>query len=169
METHGIVPVIVPAHVVAGMLALVFGYIALFARKGATLHRKSGTLFVYTILPMAVTGMLISVIEGVAPAINIPFAVLTIYLAITGVAALRQAGVDRRIRVRRHLWRMCLALAIAAMAFFSSPARVPLPGALRALPVLALLLTMFYWLWRLSVRRSSRAVSVPQSTALAEV
>jgi hypothetical protein len=46
---------------------------------------------------------------------------------------------------------------------------VPLPGALRALPVLALLLTMFYWLWRLSVRRSSRAVSVPQSTALAEV
>jgi hypothetical protein len=35
MHTAWIVPWIVPAHVVAGGLALVFGYIALYAAKGA--------------------------------------------------------------------------------------------------------------------------------------
>ena len=45
MQTEGIVPVIVPIHVVAGALALVFGYVALYAAKGAPLHRKSGILF----------------------------------------------------------------------------------------------------------------------------
>ena len=41
MHTAWIVPWIVPAHVVAGGLALVFGYVALYAAKGAPLHRKS--------------------------------------------------------------------------------------------------------------------------------
>ena len=35
---------ILPIHIAAGVLALVFGYVALFAPKGATLHRKSGML-----------------------------------------------------------------------------------------------------------------------------
>ena len=167
MQPQGIVPMILPLHILAGGLGLFFGYVALSAAKGASLHRKSGMLFVYTVLPMAVTGMLISAIEGVAPAINIPFALLTIYLVITGLAALRQAGVDRAIRVRRHLWRMCLALCIAALAFFSSPARVPLPGVLRALPVLAVILTMFYWLWCLRSTRRLRGIAhVPASEAI---
>jgi uncharacterized membrane protein len=56
MQTHGIVPVIVPIHVVAGALALVFGYVALYAVKGAPLHRTSGILFVYAMLTMSLTG-----------------------------------------------------------------------------------------------------------------
>jgi uncharacterized membrane protein len=171
MQTQEIVRFILPAHILAGGLALVFGYAALYAAKGASLHRKSGMMFVYTMPPMALTGMLISAIEGVAPAINIPFALLTIYLVITGVAAVRQTGVDRATRVRRHLWRMCLALVVAAMAFFGAPGRVPLPGALRALPILMVVVTMSYWLWRLRVRRPSRRVvsdSGPHQTVIAE-
>ena len=34
-------------HILAGGLALVFGYVALYSRKGGTLHRRSGMLFVY--------------------------------------------------------------------------------------------------------------------------
>ena len=37
---------ILPAHILAGGLALVVGYVALYATKGATLHRKSGMVFV---------------------------------------------------------------------------------------------------------------------------
>ena len=158
-------------HILAGGLGLISGYVALSAAKGASLHRKSGMLFVCTILPMAVTGMLISAIEGVAPAINIPFALATIYLVITGLAAIRQPGVDRTTRLRRHLWRMSLALGIAALAFFAPPTRVPLPGALRALPVLAVFVTMFYWLWRVRRRprlRDSIGISAHQETAMAK-
>jgi uncharacterized membrane protein len=55
MQTHGIVPVIVPIHVDAGGLALAFGYVALYAAKGAPLHRMSGILFVYAMLTMSCT------------------------------------------------------------------------------------------------------------------
>ena len=34
---------LLPVHILGGALALVFGYVALYATKGATLHRKSGT------------------------------------------------------------------------------------------------------------------------------
>src|SRR5260370_27322382 len=43
-------------HFLAAGLALVFGCVALYAAKGATLHRKSGMLFVYAMLTMSLTG-----------------------------------------------------------------------------------------------------------------
>jgi uncharacterized membrane protein len=85
------------SHILAGSLALVFGYVALYAVKGAVLHRKSGMLFVYAMLTMCVFGTLIAMVRGVAPAINIPAGVLSAYLV-----------------------------------------------------------TMFYWLWRVRIRRSLR-------------
>lgn len=160
-------------HILAGGLGLLSGYVALYATKGRTLHRKSGVLFVYTVLPMAITGLFISIFEGVAPAINIPFALLAIYLVISGLRIVRNPqGVDRASRLRRHSWRMSLALLVAALAFFAPPTRAPAPGLVRALPVLAVLVTMLYWLWRLRVRRAHRGgagASAPQSTAIAEV
>jgi uncharacterized membrane protein len=73
-----------------------------------------------------------------------------------------RAGVLRGApRLSRHLWRMCMALFITAASFFSIRARVAaiLPEAftapaLRALPVVLVLVTMFYWLWRVRFRRS---------------
>ena len=63
-------------------------------------------------------------------------------------------------RLARHLWRMCFALFIAAGSFFSIRARVarilpePLTTApMRALPILLLFGTMFYWMWRVRSRR----------------
>ena len=42
-----------PLHVLAGVLSLVAGAVALVALKGSSLHRKSGSIFVYTMLVMA--------------------------------------------------------------------------------------------------------------------
>jgi uncharacterized membrane protein len=215
-------------HILAGSLGLLSGYVALYASKGAALHRKSGLAFVCVMLTMAITGFLISAIEGVAPAINIPTALLVFYLVITALATVRplpvpqafdaagmivafviaagcvvtafvslgrggaEAGMayplflfaavaaaagngDRRTiraggvsrgatRLKRHLWRMCFALALAAMAFFLGQADVfPPPvriGPLLALPVLAVLATMFFWLWRLRARVGSSRIAV---------
>jgi hypothetical protein len=59
---------------------------------------------------------------------------------------------------------MSFALLIAALSFFIGQAKVipkpiRIPGLL-ALPVLAVLLTMVYWLWRIRVRRSFRGIVV---------
>jgi hypothetical protein len=211
-------------HVVAGSLGLLAGYVALYSAKGGSVHRKAGRLFVYAMLTMCTGGLLIAVVRGVAPAINIPAALLTAYLVITalltvrplaagkrwvlpalmlvalsvgvtdlvmgfgviadtgqnkgmgfplflfGVVGVLGAAGDLRImrsgalegarRLRRHLWRMSFALFIAALSFFIGQADViPKPMRIRpllALPVLAVLLTMLFWLWRVRVPRPSR-------------
>jgi hypothetical protein len=62
-------------------------------------------------------------------------------------------------RLSRHLWRMSFALFIAALSFFIGQAKV-IPKPIRimpllVLPVLAVLVTMLYWLWRVRGRRLS--------------
>lgn len=216
-------------HIVAASVALVSGYIALYAAKGRSMHRKSGMLFVYTMLTMCVFGLVIAVGRNKAPAVNVPAALLTSYLVITSLTTVRPpaagarglliggillaftvgaidlkfgfeaianggnrkgipafpyflfgligllAGVgDLRLmrsgalqgarRIARHLWRMSLALLIAAMSFFFGQAKVipepiRIPGLL-ALPVLAVLVTMLYWVWRVRVRQSVRGIVI---------
>src|SRR5688572_17172645 len=63
-------------------------------------------------------------------------------------------------RVTRHLWRMSLAFFIAAMSFFFGQAGA-LPRPLRvmpflAVPVLAVLVTLLWWLWRVRIRNLVR-------------
>lgn len=216
-------------HILAGGMGLISGYVALYSAKGATLHRKSGILFVYAMLAMSLLGMVIAAGRNVAPAINIPAGLLTSYLVITalmtvrppmtgsrwlnpalmlvalgvtladltftieafanggkrdgmpafpfimfGVVGLLATIGDLRMmrsgplqgakRLARHLWRMCFALFIAAMSFFIGQAKViPEPyrnRGLLALPVLAVLLTMFYWLWRVRRKRAVRSMVV---------
>ena len=96
-------------HILAGSLGLIFGFVALFSAKGAVLHRKSGMLFVYAILTMAVLGMLISIGRGVVPAINIPAGLLTAYLAITALTTVRPSFTGSS---SLHLALMLIALTI---------------------------------------------------------
>lgn len=215
-------------HIIAGGLALFSGYVALYAAKGEALHRRSGMVFVIAMLVMCVAGTMMTVIREVAPAVNVPAALLTSYLVITSVTTVRPlprgkrwvdaglmlvalatgvasltfardaltspdgmkqgmpafpfllfgtvsllgAGLDLRMiragglqgasRIARHLWRMTFALFLAAMSFFlgqakvfPEPVRIPL---LLGIPIIAVLVTMLYWLWRVSLRRRLRGL-----------
>jgi hypothetical protein len=214
-------------HIVAGGLGLVTGYIALFSAKGAAVHRRSGMLFVSAMLTMAIVAFVLAAGRGVAPRINIPAALLTACMVVTGFAAvrprteasrrldvvmmlvtlavglaclgiglqllavpggrrgavgpllmfgvvgllavagdvrmIRAGGVTGAARLARHLWRMCFSLLVAAMSFFLGQAKL-MPEAIRtpmllALPVLLVLGTMVYWMWRMRRRRPANPVS----------
>jgi hypothetical protein len=216
-------------HIIAGSVALGTGYVALFARKGANVHRTSGRVFVYAMLVMATFGFIIAATRGVAPAVNMPAAVIAAYLVLTSLTTVRPPATGERkwlivgsvvslatgvtsltfafqavaaggtrngmpafpffmfgivgglasigdvrilrsspprgtARLTRHLWRMCFALFIAALSFFIGQAdEVPEPlriMPLLGLPVLLVLVTMFYWLWRVGYRRRLRGISV---------
>ena len=69
---------LLPIHVFAAGLGLVSGTVALFAAKGARLHRKSGMLFVYAMLTMSACAAVLAV-GGAWAAVNIPAALLTAY------------------------------------------------------------------------------------------
>ena len=79
-------------HVMAGLTALVTGAVALWALKGAKLHRRSGILFVYTMLVMSSTGALMSVVHLNVG--NIIAGVLTFYLVLTALLAVRRPSLE---------------------------------------------------------------------------
>src|SRR5688500_5724717 len=224
-------------HIIAGSLGLVSGFVALYAAKGSTLHRKAGLVFVCVMLTMAVTGSLIAGFTNTAAALNIPIGLLTAYLVVTALLTVRpMAGTSRALdvglmlvalaiavadlkfgfeavanggmregmpafpffmfavvaslatagdlkmlrsgplngapRLARHLWRMSFALLIAALSLFIGRADdIPEPVRIMpvlALPVLAVLVTMFYWLWRVRIRRSLRGIVRIRSAETAE-
>jgi hypothetical protein len=69
---------------------------------------------------------------------------------------LRASALQGRPRLLRHLWRMSFALFVAAMSFFFGQAQV-IPAPIRitpllAAPVLAVLVTLVYWVWKVRVR-----------------
>lgn len=218
---------LVPVHVVAGAIAILTGYVALFAFKGATVHRKSGLIFVGAMLVMSLTGAVMAVGRPGA-AVNVPAGLVTAYLIATAFATVRPPSArvrsfergamiaaflfgtvsiavamsgtqgvftaplfmfgliallggngDRRMlragglqgapRLKRHLWRMCTGLFVAAASFFlGPPARVPEPLRLppfRLIPLIALA-AMAFWLWRLRATRKSvtaLTVSAPEA------
>ena len=92
------------------------------------------------------------------------FGVVAVLGTVGDVRVLRSGALRGSPRIARHLWRMSFALFIAALSFFIGQSD-ELPASLRimpllALPVLAVLVTMLYWLWRVRIRRSLRGVTV---------
>jgi uncharacterized membrane protein len=216
-----------PLHVIGGATAIVSGFAALAVRKGTGRHRTIGTIFVYAMLVMSLSGAVIAIGRDGA-ALNVPAGLVTAYLVLSslltvrarsagsrlleraamfgafavGLASLalavasgasgkaglvfplvmfgtlalsggagdwrmiRAGGLQGTARLTRHLWRMCVALFIAAASFFLGPAgRIPEPlrlPALRLVPPAALAI-MLYWLWRL--RRRGAPARVAGATA----
>ena len=219
---------LVPVHVAAGAVAILAGYIALFAPKGARVHRRSGLIFAGAMLVMSLSGAVMA-IGRFGVEVNVPAGLITAYLVVTayltvqapsertrsleraamiaafatGIAGillagrafargypgfgipalmfsaigllaglgdlrmLRAGGITGAPRLKRHLWRMCTGLFIAAASFFLGPARrVPdllrLPP-FRMLPLIAIA-AMGFWLWRLRARRKSARMAAVGAT-----
>jgi uncharacterized membrane protein len=75
-------------HVAAGSIALAAGAVALYGLKGATLHRKSGMLFVLAMLVMSFTGAVMAALK--AEAISVIAGALAFYLVITALLTVRR-------------------------------------------------------------------------------
>jgi hypothetical protein len=107
-------------HVLAGALGLLSGYVALAVAKGAPAHRKAGMFFVYVMVTMAITGGLVSAARGIAPAINIPTALLAFYLVITGMTSVGSpAGWSKRFDVAVMMFGFATAAVCAAFIVYS--------------------------------------------------
>jgi hypothetical protein len=216
-------------HIAAG------GFVALYSAKGGRLHRRSGVVFVYAMLAMCAAGAVLALRNPAWAKVNVAAALMTAYLVVTSLTAVRPAGPrwrpahaallsvaaavaltelalgaravaaggrldgvpafpfflfgvvgllasvgDVRMlrsgpltgapRLARHLWRMSFALFVASMSFFIGQAKV-IPKPVRimpllALPMLAVLATMLYWMWRVRWKRSLRGVVLAPRAAL---
>lgn len=111
-------------HIIAGALGLIFGFVALYSSKGEPRHRKVGLLFVYAIIPMALLGVAMALIWGVAPAANVPVGLFTAYLATTALTTVRPARPGSR-RVDFGLMLLVLAVGLVMVGFGVAGASSP--------------------------------------------
>jgi uncharacterized membrane protein len=103
------------------------------------------------------------------PVIDV-FAALVLLAAVLDIGVIRAGGLSGAARLARHLWRMTLALFVAAMSFAGQPKVIPpfLHGSpLVMLPALAVLVSLLYWLARLRLAPGlSRRGARPPPNAL---
>ena len=94
------------------------------------------------------------VAEGQPTALYLIFGAVALLAVLGDMRMMLSRGIQGARRITRHLWRMCLALFIANGSFFLGQAD-EFPEGLRnyavlAIPVLLVLITMFYWIARVS-------------------
>jgi len=100
-------------------------------------------------------------LDGLPPQPAFMFAFVALLAVLGDVRMMLAGGLQGARRIARHLWRMCFALFIATASFFLGQARhFPKPlrnGALLSLPVLVVLLLMFFWLARVRFTQRYRS------------
>jgi hypothetical protein len=85
--------IVLPVHIAAGGIAIIAGAIALYAVKGGPVHRKSGMIFFWSMVVMTCSAVIVGLLRG--QRISAAQGVLTFYLVITGMLAVRDRQKDR--------------------------------------------------------------------------
>lgn len=100
-------PTLLPFHITAGGLAIVFGTVALAARKGGWTHRKIGLAFVYAMVVMGITGAIMAFRRSPTDG-NVTAGLMTAYFVVTALTAVRPVSLQSK-------WLNISALTVAAV------------------------------------------------------
>lgn len=108
-------------HFGTGLIALAAGFVAVAVRKGGTWHRRSGLIFVYSMIATGITAAGISVYAGK----SIGGGALIIYFVFTAYTTVKPLpGAGRRV----DMALMVMALAFAAASYFTGFTALGRPG-----------------------------------------
>jgi hypothetical protein len=114
---------LLPIHVAAGMAAIVLGATALIVKKGGTLHRRSGLLFVGAMLVMGATGSILGFRRSPTDG-NVFAGFMTLYFVGTALTTVRPVTPwTRRFNVAALFIVIGLALGdvMGGVEAFNSP------------------------------------------------
>jgi uncharacterized membrane protein len=103
-------------HILAGLAGIASGAVALYAAKGAGLHRKAGMVFVYTMLVMSASGAVMAALKHQTG--SVIAGVLTFYLVLTGLVTVRRPALEFH-GVDAVAMLVALAVGIAGFKFGS--------------------------------------------------
>jgi uncharacterized membrane protein len=118
---------LLPIHIAAGGLAIVFGAVALVVKKGGTIHRRSGLLFVYAMLVMGFSASILGLRNGLTDG-NVMVGLMTAYFVGTALTTVRPVSPwTRRINAVALTVVVGLALGsiVSGVKAFNSPGLSP--------------------------------------------
>lgn len=84
-----VIKVLIYIHAGFGGIALLAGLVAMVAKKGLTVHKKSGLAFYYTMLISAITAMLVAFLPNHESPFLFAIGIFSLYFILTGKRALR--------------------------------------------------------------------------------
>jgi hypothetical protein len=79
---------LLPIHIAAGGLAIILGAVALLVKKGGTLHRRSGLLFVYAMLVMGTSASMLGFLKSPTDG-NVFAGFMVAYFVVTALTTVR--------------------------------------------------------------------------------
>ena len=106
---------LLPIHIIAGLVGLIAGALALSVRKGAKLHCKSGMIFVYAMLVVSITGTVMGALLSEMAAV-IP-GMLTFYLVLTSWLTVRSPVVLKFSWIELSAMLIGLTVGIASISY----------------------------------------------------
>jgi hypothetical protein len=115
---------LLPIHIAAGGLAILLGAVALSVKKGGTIHRRSGLLFVYAMLVMGVSGSILSLLNG-RDGGNVMAGVLTAYFVGTALTTVRPVSSWTRLI---NSVALTVAVVLAVGCVFRGVRLIDTPG-----------------------------------------
>jgi Predicted membrane protein (DUF2306) len=118
---------LLPLHIAAGGFAIILGAVALSVKKGGTIHRRSGLLFVYAMLVMGLSASVLSLLKG-RDSGNVLAGVLTVYFVGTALTAVRPVSPWTHL-INAVALTVAVVLAVACVVggvtLISTPGRDP--------------------------------------------
>jgi uncharacterized membrane protein len=117
-------PMLLPIHVAAGGLAIVCGAVALTAKKGGIIHRRSGMLFVYSMIVMGCSASILEFLKSASVA-NVFTALMTIYFVGTALTTVRPASRSTRVI---NAATLVIAIGLVVVAIVGGVKAVRTPG-----------------------------------------
>jgi hypothetical protein len=115
---------LLPIHIAAGGLAIILGTVALSVKKGGTIHRRSGLLFVYAMLVMGVSASILSLLKG-RDGGNVFAGVLTAYFVGTALTTVRPVSSWTRLI---NAVALTVAVVLAVGCVFRGVRLINTPG-----------------------------------------
>jgi hypothetical protein len=118
---------LLPIHIAAGGLAMVLGAVALSVKKGGTIHRRSGLLFVYAMLVMGFSASILGLRNSPTDG-NLVAGLMTLYFVGTALTTVRPVSPWTR-RINAAALTVVLGLALVSIVggvkAFNSPLLSP--------------------------------------------
>ena len=161
------------ANIPAGFLTIALVVTALITVRPAAAPRWVSVGAMLVLLAVGVGCMILGAaalarggrLDGIPAVPLLMFGVAGLLAAAGDVHVLRFGARRGSARLARHLWRMCFALFIASLSFTGQLPKRFIPKQyhfpiLFSLPVLAVLVTMCFWLWRLRGRHPVRRIAM---------
>ncbi|MEA2561383.1 MAG: hypothetical protein QOH06_2887 [Acidobacteriota bacterium] len=133
---------LLPIHIAAGGLAMVLGAVALVVKKGGTIHRRSGMLFVYAMLVMGFSASILGFLKSPTDG-NVFTGFMTAYFVGTALTTVRPVSPwTRRINAAALTVVVVLALGsiMGGVKSFNNPGLSPGGVPFRTIGVMSFIL-----------------------------